>query len=86
MKIKKMQIFSKKSYFRCFFAGKRVKMRMNQDATRAPSGAVSRAAPAAGNALKNHTLLRFFHKERIRRKKKEQLASLACEFALCFMP
>ena len=65
-----MQIFSKKSYFRCFFAGKRAKMRMNQDATRAPSGAVSRAAPAAGNPLENHALLRFFRKERIRRKEK----------------
>ena len=49
------------------------------------AGAVSSAAPAAGNPLKKSRALAVFpQKSAAGVKKKEQIASLACEFALCF--
>jgi hypothetical protein len=47
---------------------------------------VSLAAPAAGQPFKkSRALAEFYAKSAPGIKKKEQIASLACRFALCFM-
>ena len=76
---------SKDDFFREIKRGIK-KMAESEGFDTSTAGAVSRAVPAAGNPLKKSRALRILRQSALGIKKKEQNASLACEFALCFMP